>query len=243
MTKLLDIEFDFEVVNIVEDSRKVIPGSIFVCIKGLHADGHDYVDKAVENGASFIFSERELNVEVPYKVVKDTQIIYSNLNAAFYGKPQNKMTFVGVTGTDGKTSTSTLLKDMLSTVKKVAYLGTNGLEFEGESEYLGYTTPPADILYKKLAEVASKQAEIVCMEASSMALDQKRCEDLRFDVAIFTNLSHEHLDVHKTMEHYFESKAILFDKVTDKGNRIINIDDEYGKTLYSMARSIAIPKL
>jgi len=233
MTKLLDIEFDFEVKSIVEDSRKVVPGSIFVCIKGIHTDGHQFVDKAIENGASFIFSEHELEVSIPYKVVEDTQVIYSNLNAEFYNNPQGKMTFVGVTGTDGKTSTSTVLKDMLSTVKKVAYLGTNGLEFDGESEYLGYTTPPADILYKKLDEVASKHAEIVCMEASSMALDQKRCENLEFDVAIFTNLSHEHLDVHKTMEHYFESKAILFDKVSEIGNRIINIDDGYGKKLYS----------
>jgi len=226
--QLLNFNFDFDVANIVEDSRKVTEGSIFVCIKGIHVDGHNYVDKAIENGAKFIFAQREIESTVPYYVAKDTKTLYAILNSEFYGRPQKDLTLIGVTGTDGKTSVSTVIKDMLKQSEKIAYLGTNGLSYREENEYLGYTTPPADILFKKLGELVTKGANTLCMEVSSMALDQRRCETLDFEVAIFTNLTHEHLDVHKTMEHYFESKALLFDRVTESGIRIINIDDEYG---------------
>lgn len=231
MTKLLDYEFDFKITNICEDSRKVIPGSIFVCIEGIHSDGHEYVEQAVKSGAQHIFASKEVIADVNVTIVSDTKALFSNLNAAFYGNPEKELSFIGVTGTDGKTSTSSVVKDMLSTRFDIAYLGTNGLEFNGENEYLGYTTPPADILFKKLRQIVDAGAKVICMEVSSMALDQKRCESLSFDTSIFTNLSHEHLDVHKTMEHYFESKAILFDKTKETGTMIINSDDEHGKIL------------
>ncbi len=233
MTSLLGYDFEFEVSNICEDSRKVIPGSIFVCIDGINLDGHDYALSALSNGAKHIFANRDIEGinSKQITIVKDTKSLFAQLNSAFYGFPERELSIIGVTGTDGKTSTSTVIKDMLKHDLRIAYLGTNGLEFNSQTEYLGYTTPPSDILFKKMREIVNLGAKVLCMEVSSMALDQRRCEGLEFDVSIFTNLSHEHLDVHKTMEHYFESKALLFDKMRENGKRIINIDDQHGKLL------------
>ena len=230
-----DIE-DFEITGIAYDSRNVLPGNVFVCIKGFETDGHKYAASAVENGAALIIAEDKINVNVPVIYVKDSRKTIAQMAAQFYGNPSEKFRLVGVTGTNGKTTITYLLKSILDEAgKRVGVIGTNQ-NIIGDKVLITQsttpTTPNALELQQLFAEMAQSEAEYVVMEVSSHALELDRVYGCRCDVGIFTNLTQDHLDFHKTMENYYKAKAKLF-TMCKKG--VVNSDDEYGMRIANEA--------
>lgn len=221
-------------IGISKDSREIKPGYIYACFQGLEVDGYDYIDQAKANGAIKIIGEQSLEIE-NYEQVEDINQALVEYSMLIYNNPQKKIKLVGVTGTDGKTSTALLVDKLLNKKGKSSYLGTNGFFInEKEMDYSGFTTPFADILFKNLSQSVEAESDFFIMEVSSHALVQKRTLGLQFEVAIFTNLGEEHLDFHKTQEEYFLAKRELFLNLTDQGTAIINVDDDYGKKLYQL---------
>lgn len=223
---------DVEITGITIDSRKVEEGYVFVCISGLISDGHDYAQKAIEKGAAVIVGERELSLDVPCVVYEDTKLALAEISAKFYHYPENKLKLVGITGTNGKTTVSYLIKKILESAgKTVGIIGTNEI-LVGDKE-VGIksstpTTPNSLELRQIFAKMVEMGAEYVVMEVSSHALDLHRVAGLTYDVGIFTNLTRDHLDYHGTMENYFLAKKKLFD-ISEVS--VINRDDEYGNRI------------
>lgn len=223
---------DIEITGITIDSRKAEPGYVFICIRGMESDGHDFAAAAAENGAAVIVAERETNASLPTVIYDDTRIAMAELAARFYGEPEKKLKLVGITGTNGKTTVSYLIKKILETAgKTVGVIGTN--EILVGSEDVGIksstpTTPNSLELHRIFAKMLEMGAEYVVMEVSSHALDLHRVYGLCYDAGVFTNLTRDHLDYHKTMENYYLAKKKLFD-ISKIG--IINADDDYGARL------------
>jgi UDP-N-acetylmuramoyl-L-alanyl-D-glutamate--2,6-diaminopimelate ligase len=228
-----------EINSIQYDSRKVEPGAIFVALKGIEADGHHFIDAAIENGASVIVAEVDApnGCEVTWITCRDTRSTMSRLAAAFHNFPSQKASLkvAGVTGTNGKTTTAFILYHLLTaTLRRCGMLGTVRYEIAGEVIEATHTTPESLDLQCLLAQMVEADCRGVVMEVSSHGLQQKRTEDVEFDVGIFTNLTRDHLDYHKTMQAYYEAKKILFDQIQRqerKGKIVINKDDEYGRRL------------
>jgi len=221
---------DTEISAITCDSRLVEKGGLFFCIPGERADGHDYAGKAVQQGAAAIVTERDL--ELPNQIiVPDSRIAYSTAAANFYGNPAKKLKLIGITGTNGKTTITYLIKHILEHAGKPAGLiGTIHNEIGDMVIPAKYTTPDPMQLHAMLARMAEAGCEYVVMEVSSHALDQKRVHGLGFECAVFTNLTQDHLDYHKTMENYYNAKKLLFSMCK---TAVVNIDDEYGERLKS----------
>ncbi|HIQ58417.1 MAG TPA: UDP-N-acetylmuramoyl-L-alanyl-D-glutamate--2,6-diaminopimelate ligase [Candidatus Merdivicinus intestinavium] len=228
---------DREVRGMTCDSRQAGPGDVFVCIAGGTADGHSFAGKALEQGAAAVVCQRDLGLAEQI-LVPDTRKAYSRMAANFYGNPSRRLRLIGVTGTKGKSTVTTLIKAVLTAAgKKVGLIGTIQNEIGDEAIPADKTTPDAmelEALYRKMADA---DCEYCVMEVSSHALDQNRIGDSHYEAAVFTNLSHEHLDYHKTMENYFEAKKKLF-SICDTA--VINVDDPYGRRL---AESCGCPVL
>ncbi len=214
-------------INIKIDSRKVKPGDTFVALKGSTVDGHDFIDKAIENGATKIIAEHDTNCTVLKEIVKDTNEWLTNYISNHYAKEANKMNLIAVTGTNGKTTTAYLTYQILNKLgSKTAYIGTIGFYIPNEDFIeIPNTTPNILDLYDLILTAKEKGCKNVMMEVSSHALDQKRVEGLKFKVAAFTNLTQDHLDYHKTMENYLQAKQLILKQL--EGPMIINKDDPY----------------
>ena len=225
------------VSRITTDSRKVIENSIFICVCGSSDDGHNYVEEAIRRGARVIVAEKVRNECVGGAALlcaENTRRLASLLYNLFYKDPVSKMKFIGVTGTNGKTSVSfELLAILESAGYKVGLVGTLG-DFSCGRRAIkrsgNMTTPDPDALYSALAEMADDGVEYVVVEVSSHALAQERVAPITFETAIFTNLSEEHLDYHRDMDDYFSAKQKLF---LQSKSAVVNIDDPAGKRLYS----------
>lgn len=218
-----------EISGIFCDSRKIIPNSVFVCLRGVNDDGHLYVQEAVKKGAVVIVAQEEVKGSVPIVYVEDTAVTLAELAEKFYGNPSKKLKLIGVTGTNGKTTVTFLLKAILeASGKKTGLIGTNRC-FIGnrEMDFTSQmpTTPDALELAQIFDEMVKAGVEYVVMEVSSHALELKRVHGLRFEVGIFTNLTPDHLDFHETMEDYLKAKLKLFE-LTDVA--VINIDNAPG---------------
>jgi len=210
------------------DSRQVEPGSVFFCIAGARTDGHDHAAKALEQGASAVICERDLGLERQV-IVKDTRAALGLSASNFFGRPTEKLKLIGITGTNGKTTTTYLVKHILESAgKTVGLIGTIRNEIADITLPAKYTTPDPVGLHAMFARMREAGCEYVVMEASSHALDQQRLAGVQFAAAAFTNLTQDHLDYHGTMEAYFEAKRKLFD-ICDVA--IVNADDEYGRQL------------
>lgn len=216
-------------INIKTDSRKVKKGDTFIAIKGNTVDGHDYIEKAIENGAAKIVCEHgSYNVETI--VVPDTKEYLQKYIVDNYKDIVNKLDIIGVTGTNGKTTTCFLTYQMLNKLGiKTAYIGTIGFYLENEVYELPNTTPEITEIYSMLTTALEKGCKAVVMEVSSHALSFKRVEGLSFTIEAFTNLTEDHLDYHKTMENYLKAKLLILDYLKDTGTIIVNNDDEYDK--------------
>ncbi len=216
---------NLDICAIEYDSRKVEKGSIFCCIVGMLFDGHDFAEKAVEKGASALLVERELPLPVPQIVVKNARKAMAEMAAAFYGYPQREMTMLGVTGTNGKTTTTYMVKAIAEQAgRKVGIIGTIRNMIGGESLHADRTTPESVDLFRLLRTMADARVDLVVMEVSSHSLEQFRVHGIKFDVALFTNLTQDHLDYHKTFENYLAAKKILF---LNSKKAVVNVDDPY----------------
>lgn len=215
-------------INIKTDSRKVVKGDTFVAIKGYTVDGHDFIESAIKNGAEKIVCEHG-NYSVPTIVVSNTSEYLAEYLKDNYSKNLNKLKIIGVTGTNGKTTTCYLLYNaLLKLGKNAAYIGTIGFYLNGKMvKELPNTTPEVLEIYNLLYECVDSDVEYVAMEVSSHALSLNRVSGIYFDVALFTNLTKDHLDYHKTFEDYASAKSILFTKLKNKKIAIINNDADY----------------
>lgn len=221
---------DIEISSVTDDTRKVEKDCIFVCVKGGSFDGHDAAAEMIEKGAALVISERDLGLGDRQIIVKDSRKKYGELCAAWFGHPERKMTILGVTGTNGKTTTTSVIKHILmASGHKTGLIGTIQNEIGDEVFHTENTTPMAFDFMKLLAEMADAGCEYVVMEVSSFALVQHRIGTAHFKSAVFTNLTQDHLDYHKDMEDYYQAKKMLFD-ICDTA--IVNIDDDYGKRLF-----------
>ncbi|MEO5841295.1 MAG: UDP-N-acetylmuramoyl-L-alanyl-D-glutamate--2,6-diaminopimelate ligase [Acidimicrobiales bacterium] len=220
---------DIEITHMTSDSRAVRDGSLFCCVPGALFDGHDFATQAVASGARALLCERELLVNVAQIVVRNVRATMGPMASALYGHPSRSLPVVGVTGTNGKTTTVHLIAAILSATGRVTeVLGTLG----GVR-----TTPEAPDLQQLLARARDDNRQAVAMEVSSHALAQHRVDGTRFAAAVFTNLSADHLDYHRTMEEYFRAKARLFESsFTDIA--VIDVDTTYGRLL---ADSVRLP--
>ncbi|MBR5808522.1 MAG: UDP-N-acetylmuramoyl-L-alanyl-D-glutamate--2,6-diaminopimelate ligase [Clostridia bacterium] len=223
---------DAEAKDITIDSRSVENGSIFVAVRGTNVDGHNFAKMAEEKGAVCVVAEEELSLNIPCIVYPDTKIALAEIASKFYEKPEEKLHLIGITGTNGKTSVSYFIKKILETQgKSVGIIGTNEILVGDKDVGIKSSTPttPNSLELRKIfAKMLEMGAEYVVMEVSSHALDLHRVEGLSYDVGVFTNLTRDHLDYHKTMENYFLAKKKLF-SISKVG--VINQDDEYGNRI------------
>lgn len=217
-----------EIANVECDSRKCGEGSLFVCIKGVHSDGHDYAWQVVDQGAACVIAERDLGL--PNQIlVENSHYAYAKLCANFEGNPARKLKFIGVTGTNGKTTVTSIVKSVLTRVGfRVGLIGTIQNEIGDLVVPTDKTTPDAADYQKILSRMVEAGCDYVVIEVSSHALDQCRLGDTHFEAGVFTNLTQDHLDYHGTMEAYYQAKKKLFD-CCDCG--IVNRDDPYGQRL------------
>ena len=219
---------DFDTDFVTDDSRKVRAGCVFVCSKGLTFDGHTFAAKALEIGALLVVCERDMGLENQI-IVENSRQAYSLMCANLFGNPSRKMKMIGITGTNGKTTSAFLIKDLLEQQgKKVGLMGTVQNMIDRQIIPAKFTTPQPYELQALLAQMYKSGCEYVVMEVSSQALVQNRLYGIHYDVAVFTNLTQDHLDYHKTMENYFDAKCILFENST---NVIVNADDSYGRII------------
>jgi UDP-N-acetylmuramoyl-L-alanyl-D-glutamate--2,6-diaminopimelate ligase len=220
------------------DSRSVTPGSLFFCIPGGQDDGHRHAADAVAAGAAALVVERWLALDVPQAKVVSVRAAIGPMSAVVFGRPADHLTTIGVTGTNGKTTCTYLLEAILRAAGLTpGVIGTTGARIDGSPVAIDRTTPEAPDLHRLLARMRGDGVRAVAMEVSSHALAQRRTDGLRFDAAIFTNLSQDHLDYHGTMEAYFDVKARLFTP-EHAGLAVVGVDDAYGRRLIG---SVAIP--
>ncbi|MFV0289107.1 MAG: UDP-N-acetylmuramoyl-L-alanyl-D-glutamate--2,6-diaminopimelate ligase [Mycoplasmatales bacterium] len=219
--------------GITKNSKEVKPGYIYCCFEGRQVSGYEFIEEALKNGAVKIIGEKNLQIKY-YEQVDNINQAMINYSKEIYHFPDKKLKLIGITGTDGKTSTALIIDYLLNQKSQSSYLGTNGFFIKQEEvEYSGFTTPFADKLYSYFAQSVNQDSKYFVMEVSSHALQQKRVLGLNYQVGIFNNLSAEHLDFHRTMEDYYQAKKQLFEQLAPNGYAIINIDDEYGKRLKS----------
>lgn len=228
---------DIEISNLAFNSRTLQENGLFFCIKGLKSDGHAFAKVAAEIGAKAIVSEKYINLpnDITQIIVEDTSLAMAYLSNCFYGHPAEKLSIIGITGTNGKTTTTHLIEHLhFFTGKKTGIIGTLYIQINKISEKNPKTTPESLELAKTFHKMKSEGVTLVTMEVSSHALSQKRTFALPYRQVIFTNLTQDHLDYHHTMEEYFQSKLTLFTNKNGKTTTptaIINIDDNYGKRI------------
>ena len=224
---------DCSITGISVDSRQVKPGNLFIGMPGVSSDGRAFASNAVENGASVLLLEtgKEVNLpdqDVPVLQLENIRKHIGLILNRFYGYPSSQLTVIGVTGTNGKTTCTQLLSRILDRPgKRCAVIGTLGNGFPGELETGTHTTPDVVTMHRLLSDFVEQGAHAVCMEVSSHALEQDRVAGIQFNVAVFTNLTRDHLDYHGDMESYGAAKARLFD-VEGLEVAVINLDDEFG---------------
>lgn len=208
----MNADAEREISGVSYDSRKTEKGDMFVAIRGFEADGHKFIPKAVENGAAVILCEEKPSCDIPYVLVSDSRYGLAIVSRDFFGDPASEMTMIGITGTSGKTSSSYLIKHMLESKldAKVGLIGTNGNMIGDEFLHTEHTTPESYELHKLFRHMADSGCTHVVMEVSSHSLTLERVAGIHFDVALYTNLSQDHLDFHGTMEEYAAAKRKLF---------------------------------
>ena len=216
---------DILINDIKINSKEVVKNDLFVCVKGVNADRHDYVLEAIENGAVAIIASKKIDVSVPVIYVDNTNDELINICKKFYDYEPNDFKLIGVTGTNGKTTVASIIKDLIG--EDCGYLGTNGIICSKFNEKIRNTTPDADRLYKYFKRFKDSDCKYISMEASSEAFLRNRLKDLKFNVGVFTNISEDHLNIHKTIENYVSCKKELFKQVSSDGYCILNHDDKY----------------
>ena len=234
------------VTGLCFDSRKVKEGNVYFCLPGIMHDGHEFISQAVKNGAICIVHSKELTKdEMPqgaiYIRVDDVTDAMNQVARIFYSKPSDKMMMYGVTGTNGKSTITNIIKNIRNLKEPTGYIGTISIEYGNVHLQPDLTTPDALFLQEKLSDMVRHGMKACALEVSSHGLAQHRVDGIDFDVAIFTNLTYDHLDYHGTMESYFEAKSLLFSqRVKSDGISILNIDDAKYEDLKKLSQARVI---
>ena len=232
--EVLNESTEFEIQGIEFDSRKIKDNYIFVAMIGSIVDGHNYINTAIKNGAKMILIEKkcvEIDPKITYIYIENMRKKLGKIASNYYSWPQNKLKIIGITGTNGKTTSSYILENIL---ERTSRIGTTGHRILDEEKETVNTTPESLDLIKLIDESVKKNVEYFIMEVSSHALEVGRVDALLFDCAMFTNLTQDHLDFHETMENYYCAKKKLFEKLRDiNSTAVLNMDDESGKRIYT----------
>ena len=223
-------DLNMDIPFVTSDSRKVQPGALFVAVSGFAADGNRFIPMAIEKGAAVVVTAKKPQQDIPYILVDSDRYALAIIGTNYHGRPAESMTMIGVTGTNGKTSTTWLLKQVLQKTKgaKVGLIGTMENHIGDEILETDRTTPESIELQALFARMRDAGCSYAVMEVSSHALELDRVAGIHFDVAAFTNLTEDHLDFHKTMEAYCDAKAILFTRCS---KAVVNADDAWTKRL------------
>lgn len=225
---------DILINGIKINSKEVTEGDIFVCTMGVTADRHDFIDEAIKNGAKAVVVQKPVSCSVPTILVENTNKELPLLASRFYDKPETKLDIIGITGTNGKTTVATIIQDLIGN-DICGYLGTNGIICGKFSESIRNTTPDSDRLYGYFKRFVDSGCKILSMETSSEAFYRERLQNIKFKVGIITNITEDHLNIHKTIENYVACKQKLVMQVADDGYSILNTDDKY----YNETRKVA----
>lgn len=226
LSELYNINDDRLIKSIKINSKEVEDGDLFVCTMGVTADRHDFIDEAISNGASAIVVSRDVGKKsVPVIRVENTNLELRKISAKFYDYPCDNAYMIGVTGTNGKTTVAEIVYRLLGDT--CAYIGTNGRKFKNKHFSMRNTTPDVDRLYMYFKEFIDAGCNTICMETSSESYYWHRLDDIRYDVGIITNVTEDHLNIHKTMDNYVDCKCQLVKHVKDDGYSILNSSDKY----------------
>lgn len=231
LCELVGCELDIEISGISTDSRTVKEGYLFVATKGYNVDHFDYIPDAISNGAVAVVVDRPCDCEVPIVVVSDIDSELITICEKFFEVCSNEFFFIGITGTDGKTTTATITKSLLNYFVPTAYIGTNGVFYGDEILTSNNTTPCIEELYYYFSLIKKYGCQVIVMEVSSEALLHKRVSSIKFDVVAYTNITEDHLNVHKSIENYRNCKFRLAQLRSSNAPVIINGDDENCKLL------------
>jgi len=237
------------VSSIEYDSRKCKNDSCFVAIKGNNYDGHQFIGDAIEHGARTIVCEAYPSKELmhpllTYLLVDNTRETLAEMSHSFYGYPTQRLNVIGITGTNGKTTTTYIIKSIIEAAnKKVGIIGTTGIYFDDKKIETNLTTPESSDLAKIFYEMLLNDIKYVVMEVSSVALIMKRVNCIQFKVAGFSNLTQDHLDIHETMENYSNAKKMLFDNLKDNAIAVVNSDDEYSDFMIQNCKPANVRKV
>jgi len=237
LNELYKCDYDTEVYGIKINSKEVEPGDLFICTKGVTVDRHDFVNDAIARGAVAIVASKKIDVDVPVIYVDNTNKEMPLLCKRFYDNPDEKLSIFGITGTDGKTSTATIVQTLIGN-DKCGYIGTNGRSCKKFDKDTNNTTPDSDKLYEYFNDFLEAGCTEVSMEASSEAFFRNRLEHLIFDVGAITNITREHLNIHGSFENYIECKKMLFKQIKKDGYSILNKDDEF----YEEVKKVCVSK-
>ena len=234
-----NVSMELEISAVHYDSRKVTEGSLFVAITGFASDGNRFIPMALSNGAAVVFTAKKPETDVPYVLVENDRLALALIGTNLYGQPAKAMKLIGVTGTNGKTSTTLLLKQVLEKClgAKVGLIGTMSNLIGEEELPTERTTPESLELQELFAKMRDADCTHVVMEVSSHALTLHRVGGVHFDVAAFTNLTEDHLDFHKTMDEYCDAKTELFARC---GSAVINVDDNYAPRMLAKADCLVL---
>jgi len=214
-------------MKIKTDSRQITNGDIFVALRGIKNDGHNFIEEAIEKGASMIVNEERM-YNVPTLIVENTRVYLAEHLAAQFKEALDKITIIGITGTNGKTTSAFLTYQLLNILgMKCAYIGTIGFYLNDKVKDLSNTTPDLCEIYSLFEECINNKVKVIVMEVSSHALSMDRVLGIKYDIGVFTNLTQDHLDYHLNIEEYCHCKQKLFSMLRDKKIAIINNDDEY----------------
>jgi len=232
---------DIRIKDISINSNNIMKGGLFAAVKGFRSDGHDFVDEAVKNGAIAVITNKKMNIspEAVQIIVEETREILPIISKNFFGDPSKSLKIIGITGTNGKTTTCYIIDSILKSAGlKTSMITTYRSYIDRKEVKLDRTTPESIDLQRFFAESVKSEVQFVSMEVSSHSVDLHRVDHIDFDYLIFTNLTQDHLDYHVTIENYFEVKSRLFDTgnrgLFGRGRAIINIDDSFGRRLFDM---------
>lgn len=229
LNQMMDTDYDIVIETIEDDSRVKQSNGLFFCIEGLNKDGHDYVNEAIQNGAVAVVGSKPIEASVPVIQVEDTNKAMIQCLNQYYDNVLEQMKLIGITGTDGKTTLSNIIFQLINQFDKAGYIGTSGVLTKETSYKTGLTTPFPKDLFSIFDQFRKEEVHYVAMEVSSERLMTNRLASMLFDIAIFTNLTRDHMNSHKTFENYRESKGKLFQMVKPDGYSIINVDDQNSK--------------
>lgn len=222
LNELIDCSYDIEISGVKSDSREVEPGDLFVATKGFFCDHFDYVDDAINNGAVAIVADRVVDSDVISVIVSDVNDTYHEILKKFYDEVDDYFNIIGITGTDGKTTTTTIISRLLD---DCCYMGTNGCCYKDFVLGLSNTTPDISQIYNIMTILQCENCKNMSMEVSSEALLHKRIDGLQYNIVGFTNITEDHLNIHKTIENYISSKSRLVDLLKNDGIAVFNCDD------------------